>query len=53
MKIIELDSVKNIRDFSYDNIKNNLLLRSAAIDNITQEDFNNYMKIIILRLLLT
>ena len=40
MKIINLESVKNIRDFSYDNIKNNLLLRSAAIDSINNKDFN-------------
>ena len=46
MKIIELSSVKNVRDFSYGNIKEKMLLRSAAPDHITDEDFkelyNNY-----------
>ena len=39
MEIIDIKSVKNIRDFSYGNIKSNKLLRSGELDNITEEDF--------------
>ncbi len=38
MKVLKLKSVKNIRELSYGNIKNNVLLRSAQIDNITDDD---------------
>ena len=40
MKVINLDSINNVRDISYDNIKEKTLLRSAALNNITEKDFN-------------
>ncbi len=40
MKKIELNSVNNVRDFSYQNIKEKTLLRSASLDNISDDDFN-------------
>lgn len=44
MKIIKLDNCPNIRDISYDNIKENKLIRSSALNNLSKDDIEKLSK---------